>query len=59
MFPLCLPKIASSSLDPMFTDSMICHNALKQYFGYSFFLYTKDYIFWWNKFGSPSLNLNY
>lgn len=45
MFPLCLPKIASLSLDPMFTDSMICHNALKQYFGNSFFpLYQRLYF---------------
>lgn len=32
MFPLCLPKIASLSLDPMFTNSMICHNAFNAVF---------------------------
>lgn len=45
MFPLCLPKIASLSLDPMFTDSTIRHNALMQYFGNSFFpLYQRLYF---------------
>lgn len=38
-------RVLSYALDPMFTDSMICHNALMQYFGNSFFpLYQRLYF---------------